>query len=95
MCLSLGISGPAGVVDPSSPRVTASFCWPGPPERQRGFLQRQGWLDVLELQGAAVGMNDRELEEARRVDEGSIPVEDVGVFVKINVVWAVKAGSRS
>lgn len=40
-------------------------------------------------------MNDRELEEARRVDEGSIPVEDVGVFVKINVVWAVKGGGRS
>lgn len=45
---------------------------------------------MLECQGAAVGLVESMLQTLRRADEEAFPVEDVGLFVRVNILWAVK-----
>ena len=60
-------------------------------EQQGGAVHREAWLDCWELTRIGVGMDDATVRKLRREDEEAFPVEDVGVFATVNVVWAVKS----
>ena len=58
-------------------------------------MLREAWFLTWELQGAAAGMDEVWIQREREKDEIALPLEDVGLYVRHNVVWAVKEGALS
>ena len=75
--------------------LTPSVCFPsslpGPPRLQVGAVNRAAWITAWGLHCAGLGMDDAWIESQREKDEIALPEVDVGLFVRYNVVYAVKA----
>lgn len=61
-------------------------------EPQLGPHVREGWLLAFEMCGVGLGLDERTLAELRKVDEQAFPTEDVGLYSRCKIVWAVKKG---
>lgn len=68
--------------------------FPASPKTQRGSLVRDAWLAGWELHSALIpGMDEKLMEELKQLDRQIFPEDDVGLFFRWRVVWAMKRSS--
>lgn len=77
--------------DPRLFRAFFDWSQEGTPKSQVGAMHREAWLIGWSLYGPALGMDDAQILREREIDELALPEHDVGLFGRLNVVYAVKA----